>query len=129
MILDTDVLLALLNGVPAANKALQRLEEDGELAQITILNVYELLRGAQISNSPEKNLTQVRTLISNLEVIDLTMQACEEGSKIYRELRQNGCLIGEVDTLIAAIAKATGKAVLTRDNHFTCIQEITVIKW
>jgi predicted nucleic acid-binding protein len=129
VILDTDLLIALLNGIPAANKAIKHLEEDGELAQTTILNVYELLRGAQISSHPENNLAQVQALISNVEVIDLNMQACEEGSKIYRDLRKTGQLIGEFDTLIAAIAKATGTAVLTRDNHFTHIQGITVINW
>jgi len=129
VILDTDVLIALLNGTPAASKAIERLEEDGELAQTTILNVYELLRGAQISNHPERNLSQVQELISNVEVIDLNMQACAEGSKIYCDLRKAGHLIGEFDTLIAAIAKATGVAVLTRDNHFTHIQGITVINW
>jgi tRNA(fMet)-specific endonuclease VapC len=129
VILDTDILIALLNGAPAANKAMARLEENGDLAQTTILNLYELLRGAEISSHPEKNLAQVQELLSNVEIIDLTIQACEEGSKIYRELRKSGRLIGEFDTLIAAIAKATGTAVLTRDNHFTYIQEITVVKW
>lgn len=70
MILDTDVLIALLNSTPAASNAIARLEKDGELAQTTILNVYELLRGAQISSQPEKNLALVQELISNLEVID-----------------------------------------------------------
>jgi len=106
-----------------------RLEENGDLAQTTMLNLYELLRGAEISSHPEKNRAQVQELLSNVEIIDLTIQACEEGSKIYRDLRESGRLIGEFDTLIAAIAKATGTAVLTRDNHFTYIQEITVIKW
>jgi tRNA(fMet)-specific endonuclease VapC len=129
VILDTDVLIALLTGTPAARKAIERLEEDGELAQTTILNVYELLRGAQISSHPEKNLAQVQELIANIEVFGLDMQACEEGSKIYRDLRKDSHLIGEFDTLIAAIAKATGNSVLTRDNHFAHIQGITVINW
>lgn len=129
MILDTDVLIALLNGTLAASKAIERLEEDGELVQTTILNVYELLRGARISSYPEKNLAQVQDLIANMEVIGLNMQACDEGSKIYRDLRKGGHLIGEFDTLIAAIAKATGTSVLTRDNHFTHIQGITIINW
>jgi tRNA(fMet)-specific endonuclease VapC len=129
VILDTDVLIALLNGEPDANNAMERLEENGERAMTTMLNAYELLRGAYISSKPEKNLAEVQELLSNLEILDLTRQACEEASKIYRDLRKAGRLIGEFDTLIAAIAKTNTENVLTRDEHFTLIQGISRVEW
>ncbi|MGD0994317.1 MAG: type II toxin-antitoxin system VapC family toxin [Candidatus Bathyarchaeia archaeon] len=129
MILDTDLLIALLKGETEANKAMERLDENGKRVATTILTAYELLRGAYISSKPEKNLAEVHELLSNIEVLDLTLQACEETSKIYRDLRKAGCLIGEFDTLIAAIAKTHAETLMTRDEHFTLIRGINVEEW
>ena len=59
MILDTDVLIALLNGEPDANEAISRLEDKGGLVATTIVSAYELLRGAYVSSNPERNLAEV----------------------------------------------------------------------
>jgi len=129
VILDTDILIALLKGEKDADKAMERLEQNGECAATTMLTAYELLRGAYISSNPQKNLAEVQDLLANLEVLDLTLQACEEASKIYRDLRKTGHLIGEYDTLIAAIAKTNAETVMTRDTHFKLIIGINVTEW
>jgi tRNA(fMet)-specific endonuclease VapC len=129
MILDTDALVALLKGLPEADEALRRLEENNNQISTTIISAYELLRGAYISSNPEKNLAEVRELLSNIQVIDLTLQSCEEASKIYRDLRKKGCLIGEYDILIAGIAKTLADIVLTRDAHFKLVQGLTSMEW
>ena len=129
MILDTDALIALLNGEPAADGAVRHLEEKDDQVATTIISAYELLRGAYISSEPERNLAEARELLSNIEILDLTLQACEEASKIYSDLRKKGCLIGENDMLVAGIAKAHAVAVMTRDAHFKLIRAITVVEW
>jgi len=108
---------------------MERLEENGELAKTTMLNTYELIRGAYVSSDPEKNLAEVQELLLNLEILDLTTQACEEASKIYRDLRKAGRLIGEFDVLIAAIARIHAETIMTRDDHFGQIQGINTAKW
>ncbi len=129
MILDTDVLIALLQGDANAYKAVERLEESGDRAATTIVSAFELLRGARISSKQEKNIAEVHQLLDNLEVLNLTLKACDEASKIYSDLRKKGCLIGEFDVLIAAIAKTNSEAVMTRDTHFGQIREIETTKW
>ncbi len=129
MILDTDILIALLKGEKDADKAMESLEQNGEQAAITMLTAYELLRGAYISSNPQKNLAKVQELIANMNVLELTLQACEEASKIYRDLRKAGHLIGEFDTLIAAIAKTYVEPVMTRDGHFKLITDIKLSEW
>ena len=129
MILDTDVLVALLKGLTEAEEAFRRLEKNNNQISTTIITAYELLRGAYISSNPERNLADVRELLSNMQVIDLTLQSCEEASKIYRDLRKKGCLIGEYDILIAGIAKTLADTVLTRDAHFKLIQGLTLMIW
>ena len=129
MILDTSVLVALLKGVPQADDALRRFEENDEEIATTIISAYELLRGAYLSSKTEKNLAEVNELLSNVQVLDLTFQACEEAAKIYCDLRKEGCLIGEHDILIAGIAKSLAKTLVTRDTHFRLIKGLDLMKW
>ena len=129
MILDTDILVALLKGKPDATKAMSVLEgKNGEVAT-TIITVYELLKGAYSSSKPKENLTKVQNVISNLQVLNLSFQACEEASKIYQDFRQAGRLIGEFDVLIAAIARTYDETIMTRDGHYSFIRGIKVTEW
>lgn len=129
MILDTDILVALLKGKPDADEAMRLMEENGDRVATTVITAYELLRGAYISSQLDRNLNEVHELLSNLEILDLTLQACEEASKIHRQLRKSGCLIGEFDVLIAAIARTHSEIIITRDDHFAMVQGINVAKW
>ncbi len=129
MILDTDILIALLKGETDADEAMQNLNDKGCRVATTIITAYELLRGAYISSKPKENLAEVQELLSNIEVLDLTLQACEEASKIYRDLRKAGCLIGEFDVLIAAISRTYDETILTRDEHFKLIRGIKLTDW
>jgi tRNA(fMet)-specific endonuclease VapC len=90
---------------------------------------YELLRGAYFSSEPERNLAEVHEFLSNIEILDLTLQACEEASKIYCDLRKKGCLVGGNDVLVAGIAKSHAEAVMTRDAQFKLIRAITAVEW
>jgi len=129
LILDTDILVALLKGEADAEEAVRRVDENGDAAVTTVITAYELLRGAYISCNLERNLAEVHELLSNIEILDLTILACEEASKIHRDLRKSGSLIGEFDVLIAAIARTHAETIMTRDNHFAQIQGINVAKW
>lgn len=130
MILDTNILVALLKGDPAAARAITSLEEE-EDARIatTVVTAYELLKGAYVSCRPKENLAKVQSVISNIQVLELSLSACVEASKIYRDLRKAGTLIGEFDILIAAIARACDETIMTRDGHFSFIRVIKVIGW
>jgi len=129
LILDTDILVALLKGKRDANEAMQGLQEKGDDAATTIISAYELLKGAYLSSRPKDNLAEVQELLSNIHVLDLTQQACEEASVIYRDLRKTGSLIGEFDVLIAAIVRTYNETIMTRDEHFTLIRGTKVTEW
>ncbi len=60
MILDTDILVALLRADPAANRAIEKLHDTGEEIATTALTAYELLRGARVSLDWQQNLLQVK---------------------------------------------------------------------
>ena len=129
LILDTDILVALLKGKQDANQAMQDLQEKADEVATTIISAYELLKGAQLSSRPKENLAQVQELLSNIQVLDLTLKACEEASVIYQNVRREGCLTGEFDVLIAAIAWTNNEAIMTRDQHFKSFKDIKTVDW
>jgi tRNA(fMet)-specific endonuclease VapC len=123
------MLIALMQGKKDADKAMQGLEEKDARIATTIISAYELLKGADISSKPERNFTNIQDLLSNIEILNLTLHACREASEIYREMTKTGHLIGESDVLIAAIAKINGEAILTRDKHFKRIKGLEIANW
>jgi tRNA(fMet)-specific endonuclease VapC len=129
LILDTNALVALLKGMSDANETFRRLEETENELSTTSISAYELIRGAYVSSTPEKNIAEVQDLLSNMQVLDLTLEACEEAAKIYRQLRKSGRLIGENDMLIAGIVKASSGTLLTRDAHFKIVEGLDTMKW
>jgi predicted nucleic acid-binding protein len=123
------MLIALMQGKREANKAMQDLEEKDARIATTIISAYELLKGAEVSSKPERNSTKVQNLLSNIEILDLSLQACQEASNIYREMTKKGLLIGEFDILIAAISKINGQAILTRYKHFNRVKGLELVNW
>jgi tRNA(fMet)-specific endonuclease VapC len=122
-------MIELLKKSSAAMKKVQELSNDNDEAVTTIVTAYELLRGASLSFNRQENLAQMREVISNIQVLDLTTKACEEAANIYADLKKNGTLIGEFDILIAAIAKTNKEAILTMDKHFESLRGLQLIKW
>ena len=129
-ILDTDIIVALLKGTPQAIQKITSLEEKGEPISTTIITVYELLKGAYLSHRCEENLAKVTDAIANMQILDMTFNACEEAAKIYKELKNKGTLVGEFDILIAAITIANQEEFITRDEHFELlIPKSKLQKW
>jgi len=117
-IIDTNVMIPFLNGSSqAVNKVKEVSSVNGQVV-ITIITAYELLKGARLSSKPEDNLKDVKEAITNMQVLDLSPEACEEASNIFCELKKSGKMISEFDILIAAIAKTNGESILTRESVF-----------
>ncbi len=127
-IIDTNVMIQFLNGSPEALEKIRDISNSNDRVAITIITVYEMLKGAYLSSEREANLKDVKDAISNIHVFDLSPEACEEASRIFYELKRSGKMISEFDILIAAIAKANGEAIVTRDQHFKSIKGIELMQ-
>ena len=122
-------MVAFLNGTQDAVRKIEELTNQGDTIAVTTINVYELLKGAQLSSRQKENLLYVTEAISSVQILDLSNDACLEAARIYCTLKEEGKLIGEFDILIAAIAKTNGEAILTRDQHFESIPGLILAKW
>ncbi len=127
---DNYIIVALQKGTHDANEKIASIEEKGETISTTIVTVYELLKGAYLSRRCEENLARVTDVISNMQILDLTLIACEEAAKIYIELKNKGSMVGEFDILIAAIARASNEELVTRDEYFEILVPASKLqKW
>ena len=128
MIIDTSVMVAFLKGLPDVVDKIDELTKNCNVS-ITTITYYELLKGASLSLMRQENLSEVTKAIANMVVFDLSLEACAEAAEIYRELKEDGCLIGEFDIIIAAIARTNHEALLTCDKHFKCVKGLELAKW
>ncbi len=127
--LDTDLLIGFLRGDGKAAEVLRLLEDEKRIPTTTAITAYELLKGALISSDSARNTESVRTLIEGLRVLPLTNESCTLGADIYADLRRKGKLSGEFDVLIAGIVAENRETLISRDEHFSEMKGIRVIRW
>jgi len=70
-IIDTTVMIALLKGKPDTVKKINELLDKNDTIAITVITVYELLKGAYLSSRRQENLLDVKKAISNIQILDL----------------------------------------------------------
>src|SRR5690349_13472807 len=99
--LDTSALVALIRKDPAATLCFcpQPLDR-GRVVSTTVVSLCELYSGAYASREPQKELSRVRDLISNLRLLEL-----DEGAAWrYGDLANDAALkrepIGDFDLII-----------------------------
>ncbi len=95
-----------------------------EQIAITIINKYEMLRGA-----PEQDLEFISNMLSRLIILDFGNDAADETVAIYKKLKEKGALINELDIIIAGIAAANNETLITKDKDFLHLESnsITVL--
>jgi predicted nucleic acid-binding protein len=122
-------MVALLQGSPETVAKIKELLESNEQVAITDITAYELLKGAYHSKKRQENVSAITKAIAKIPVLPFSPQACQEAARIYNQQKQAGQLMSEFCVIIAAIAKANGQAILTRDPHFEVVAGLSLVKW
>lgn len=128
-LLDTDISSYLVK--QGAPKAQQRLG-DAALGSVglSVITYAELLHGATFTSSPRWNTRFLEKFLYALPVLEWTKDAAYEYVQILSDLKRKGMMIGNMDMLIAAHAKAL-KATLVTNNvrDFVRIPGLTIENW
>ena len=95
MILDTNILIDILDGNDSVRKSVEQLKEK---AATTVISKYELLK------APEDSRTH--DLLGTLDLSSFDEPAPARSAHIFKELTKKGHMINELDLLIAALAIA-----------------------
>lgn len=121
--LDTNVVIAFLNGDEATLKAIQHID----IVYLPITVVGELLFGALNSTRAKVNLPKFQAFIDNCETLNINELIANEYANIRLELKKIGKPIPENDIWIAATCKINNLPLMTRDKHLTYVENLDLI--
>lgn len=124
-LLDTSVAVAIMRGDAHAASFLSASPE----TYLCDVVVGELYFGAYRSDRREANLQRVAEFISRFEVICGSLRAAQEYGILKARLQAEGSLIPENDLWVAAIAIAHQLVLVSRDNHFRRVPELSLVQW
>jgi tRNA(fMet)-specific endonuclease VapC len=126
-LLDTNICIALLNQNP---KAVAKFNIRFSQCYLSTIVVSELYKGIYCSKQVEKNLATLALLTELLPVEPFELDAATEFGKIQSELRQIGKPTGEIDALIAAVARSREDILVTNNiQDFENIPNLKLENW
>jgi tRNA(fMet)-specific endonuclease VapC len=77
-----------------------------------------------------ENLNTLNQFISLMPIVEFDIQAAEEFGKIQSHLRQIGRPTGEIDAIIAAVARSRKYTLVTNNiRHFDNIPNLQLENW
>lgn len=127
-LLDTNIIVALSKGDPAAIQRLRMLKPE----QVCVCSVVkaELFYGARKSQRVEENLRGFEALMEPFTSLPFDDRAAQEYGFIRADLERMGTPIGSNDVIIAAIGRAHDCVVVTRNvREFERVLGLRVESW
>lgn len=126
-LLDTNICIALLQG---DRLAVQRFNRFFGQCYLSTIIVAELYKGVYCSGQFQRNLDTLVSFVELLPLEPFTVDAAEEFGKIQLELRSIGRPTGELDALIAAVARSRGDIIVTNNiKDFENIENLQLENW
>ncbi|MGI8746483.1 MAG: type II toxin-antitoxin system VapC family toxin [Bryobacteraceae bacterium] len=127
--LDTDTAIEVLRGRnrPVIERLAASPREDIALCVVT---VAELFFGAHRSRNSSRNLELCREFCESFEVLPLTSAAAERSAAVRARLETSGQRIGPHDVLIAGIALASNRVLVTHNSkEFGRVLDLKIEDW
>jgi tRNA(fMet)-specific endonuclease VapC len=126
-LLDTNVCIALNN---QNNQALATFYKKSSQCYTPTIVIAELYKGAYCSQRVEQNINRINQLSELITIVDFDQNAAEEFGKIQVELRRIGKPTGELDVLIAAVARSRNDIIVTNNiKDFENIENLRLENW
>jgi tRNA(fMet)-specific endonuclease VapC len=127
-LLDTNTCIYAMKGDAIVLRAMARVSPD-EVA-ISSISVAELWFGARKSTNPRRSRAAQDAFLEPLHVLDFDKQAAEEYATIREHLERRGAPTGERDQMIASIARAHHRTLVTNNlREFGRVPRLRVTDW
>jgi tRNA(fMet)-specific endonuclease VapC len=124
-LLDTNVIIDLLENEEAVRTMLGEAEE----AFVSSIAIGELFYGAEKSTHPAENVSRIDEFAAITRVLGCDIQTARHYGQIKNILRARGRPIPENDIWIAAVARQYALTLVTRDKHFSEIEDLPTVCW
>jgi len=123
LVLDTNIYCDYAEGLP---EVVEVMAQHGDSFYIPSIVLGELFYGFLKGNRQPFNERKLRQVISRLgiEIIGVDSDVARKYALIYRSLEKKGAKIPINDVWIGACCMNVGGTLLTRDKHFTLIDQI-----
>ena len=127
-LLDTNIASYVIKGnIPAVRRHIVQVP----MAQLAISAVTEgeLRYGAARRPDAARWRTIVDEFLLRMTILPWDSEAAQRYGQIRAALEREGQLMGNLDTMIGAHALALGAVLVTNDQAFTRIRELSVEDW
>ncbi len=124
-LLDTNIVIALFANETAVKDNLVKTDE----VFVPSVVIGELCYGAHKSTRAKENLSRIDDFASSSLVLGCDAETARVYGEIKNALRLKGRPLPENDIWIAAIAVQHGLTLITRDAHFSEIENLKVTAW
>ena len=120
MVLDTNILIAYLNGEEIVVKTISGWKKEGRTLFISAITFSEVLSLPQLGSA---EVNRIKLFLNSFISIPFTNETGETASLLRRLYR-----LTIPDAAIAASALINGVPLVTRDKQFAKIKEIIIVK-
>lgn len=122
-LLDTNIVIGLFK----EDQAILTFLKKGYEIYLNVIVLGELYYGAYKSNKVAENLQAINEFSETNVILDCDENTSRNYGNIKKNLGDKGTPIPDNDLWIAAIAKQHGLVVITRDDHFSQVDEISIL--
>jgi tRNA(fMet)-specific endonuclease VapC len=124
-LLDTNIVIALFANETAVKDGLAKTDE----VFIPSVVIGELCYGAHKSTRAKENLGRIDDFATSSLVLGCDAETARMYGEIKNTLRVKGRPLPENDIWIAAIAVQHNLTLVSRDAHFSEIENLEVVSW
>jgi len=122
---DTNIVIALFGGT---EEIVKQLTPD-KIMYLPSVALGELWYGVERSAHRSENTIRLERFAQEFHVLNCDTEVAREYGVIRNELKLKGKPIPINDVWIAATARHHALTLVTRDDHFTNIDRLTVTRW
>ena len=127
-LLDTDFCVhAIRKRTPAVTKFLSELSNEMALTEVTL---YELYYGAERYDIPQTRFAVIEDFRKRFPILPFDIEAARHAANIRATLERQGKSIGNLDTLIAAIARSQNLTLISGNiREFSRVKSLKLKSW
>lgn len=126
--LDTNIVIYVIKRRPPALRPVFN-QHVGQMC-IGTITFAELMHGVERSSAPQRNLRNVESFASRLEILPYDTDAAVHYGGIRSDLERKGAMIGISDLHIAGHARSNGLVLVTNHTReFERVDGLRIIDW
>ena len=128
--LDTNIVIDIFRGDESLRNKLLMIQNLGADVAVTTLTLCELYKGAYLASRRDEAIKLVKDFMKSIVLLMHSEKSCELFGLDNSLLKEKDKPVPELDLMIACVAKAEGKILVTRDRkHFELIPDLNVEVW